>query len=69
MPIGTPEGKYKLRILDNSGKWLLAMEKLPLEQTALPASNASWTHPNYHLAIANSASRNPVMRNGRIIRS
>lgn len=27
MPIGSPEGKYKLRIVDNSGKALLAVER------------------------------------------
>jgi len=27
MPIGSPEGRYKLRILDNSGKALSAVEK------------------------------------------
>ncbi len=51
MPIGSPEGKYKLRILDNSGKTLLTVErtaskvngitsfKSPLDTSNLPSGD------------------------------
>ncbi len=40
MPIGSPEGKYKLRILDASGKALLAMESAASKVNGIASSRS-----------------------------
>lgn len=56
MPIGSPEGKYKLRILDDSGKALLAVERTASKVNGItsfksPLDTSNLSPSEYRLSI------------------
>jgi len=56
MPIGSPNGKYKLRILDNSGISLLAVERTASKVNGLtsfrsPLDTSNLPPGDYRLSI------------------